>query len=229
MGNAAKILQFVPREIAVSKPIKSLRPKNTGSLKYFTKPQIQLLRRTVRDQAIASVMKGNKTGIREWLAVDLLTCSGMRVAELTDLRCGDVKIGFGQSAVFVRDGKGSKSRLIQIPLTLKKHFSRYLSWKREHGEATGIDDFIFIGKRGAWTPQAVQQLVKKYLKLLGLYEIGKSVHSLRHSYATELYRKNKDLRSVQKQLGHSSIQTTQIYTHILDEDIQRQVANLWSL
>ena len=92
---------------------------------------------------------------------------------------------------------------------------------------TGDDDFVFVGQRGAWSRQAIQQLVKKYLKQLGLYENGKSVHALRHSYAVELYRKERDLRAVQKQLGHSSIETTQIYADVTVEDLQDQVRGMW--
>jgi len=60
---------------------------------------------------------------------------------------------------------------------------------------TGPDDFLFMGQRGPWTAQAIQQLVKKYLKNLGLYENEKSVHALRHSYAVEFYKQQKDLRA----------------------------------
>ena len=228
MGNAAKILLFKPRQEVVSKPVRPNRPKNTDGIKYYTKLQVQLLRRTVRDQAVVSATKGNKTQIKEWMVIDLLTSTGLRVSEAADLRCGDIKSGYGQSAVFVRDGKGGKSRTIQVPESLKRHLNSYLAWKRTLAEATGVDDYVFVGQRGPWTTQAIQQIIKKILKLLGLYESGKSVHSLRHSYAVELYRKDKDLRAVQKQLGHSNVQTTTIYADTLDEDIQRQVKGLWN-
>ena len=77
-------------------------------------------------------------------------------------------------------------------------------------------------------PQAIQQVVKKYLKVLGLYESGKSVHALRHSYAVHLYRRSRDLRAIQKQLGHASIQTTQIYTDVSKEDIQSRIKGFWN-
>jgi integrase/recombinase XerD len=82
---------------------------------------------------------------------------------------------------------------------------------------------IFRGDRRL----AVQQLTKKYLKALGLYESEKSVHALRHSYAVEFYRQEKDLRALQKQLGHSSVQTTQIYADVTIQDIQAQIKGLW--
>ena len=192
-------------------------------IKYYSEKQIRLLRRTVRDRAD----KGTLTGIREWMVIDLLTCTGLRVFEAANLRCGDLKIGYGQSAIFVRDGKGSLSGHVQIPEALKRHLKWFLKWKQDTGEAIGQDDHLFFGQRGPWTSQAVQQIVKKYLKALVLYESGKSVHALRHSYAVQLYAQEKDLRAVQKQLRHRSIKNTQIYADVSNEAIKAQVQRLW--
>lgn len=216
---AAKLIQF-PK----AKARKQSRIKNIDGVKYFNAKQIKLLRRTVRDQAATAKM----TAIREWMAVDLLTCTGLRVSEAANLRCGDIKTGYGDSRIFVRDGKGSISGHVIIPEGLKKHLKSYLKWKQDHNELTGRNDFLFIGQRGAMTSQALQQIVKKYLKLLGLYESGKSVHALRHSYAMELYSREKDLRAVQKQLRHVSIQSTLIYADVTEEQLTSQVKGLWN-
>ena len=207
---------------AKRKPIKSL-----DSLKYFTEPQIKLLRRTVRNHAELDLKKGKVTGLREWMAVDLLTCSGLRVSEVSNLRCGDLKLGYGESKIFVRNGKGSISGHVVIPESLKRHLKSFIKWKLERGEPTGKDDHVFIGQRGFWTVQAIQQLTKKYLKALNLYEPGKSVHALRHSYGVALYRKERDVRAVQKQLRHRSISSTAIYADVTEEDLQGQVKGLW--
>jgi len=103
-----------------------------------------------------------------------------------------------------------------------------IKWKEKRNEGTENDDHLFIGQRRFWTDQAIRQFIKKYLRQLGLYENGKSVHALRHSYAVQLYKKEKDLRAVQKQLGHSSIQTTQIYADVTKEDIQQQISGFWN-
>lgn len=167
--------------------------------------------------------------VRGWMQLLNLELSmvGMRVAELVDLRCGDLLCGYGQCEIFVRDGKGGKSRHIQILESLKTHLRQFIAWKREMGEGTGEDDYVFVGKRGVWSRQAPQQIVKKYLKQLGLYEKGKSIHSLRHSYATELYKNCKDLRAVQKQLGHASIVTTTIYSDVTKEAIKEHLVGMW--
>ncbi len=116
---------------------------------------------------------------------------------------------------------------MQIPDSLKKHLKQQIAWKESRGEPIGYDDHIFIGQRGYWTVQAIQQIVKKFLQQLGLYESEKSVHALRHSYAVEFYRKKKNLRALQKQLGHASIQTAQIYADVTIDDIQAQIRGLW--
>lgn len=200
---------------------------NAEKIKYFNVPQIKLIRRTARDQAEIDQSKGKLTGIREWMVIDLITSSGIRVAEAANFRCGDLKVGYGQCEIYVRSGKGGKARTVQIPESLKKHLKSYIRWKELRGEPTGENDHLFTGQRGAWSSQAIQQIVKKYLKKLGLYENGKSVHALRHSYAVHLYKQQKDLRAVQKQLGHASIQTTQVYADVTKEDIQAQIKGFW--
>ncbi len=111
--------------------------RNVDGVKYFTEKQIKALRRTVRDQAVLDKKKGKVTGIREWMAIDLLTSTGLRVSEAANVRCGDLKIGYGQSEVFVREGKGFVSGHVEIPDSLKKHLKQFRSWKEKQGEPTG--------------------------------------------------------------------------------------------
>jgi site-specific recombinase XerD len=204
------------------------RVKNIDGVKYFNGKQIKMIRRAVREQAEIDEKRKNVTGIKEWMVIDVLTSTGLRVSETANLRCGDLKIGYSESKIFVRDGKGHISGHVVIPDSLKKHLKAFLNWKQQQGESIGNDDFLFIGQRGRWTSQAIQQIVKKYLRKLGLYERGKSVHSLRHSYAVELYSKMKDLRAVQKQLRHVSIQSTLVYADVTDETIGNQIKGLWN-
>src|SRR5208283_2713677 len=158
-GTREKVSLKAPRQI-----------QNIDGIKYYSDQQIKLLRRTVRDRAALDIERGQITAIREWMAIDLLTCTGLRVSEVANVRCSDIKAGYGESALFVRDGKGAKSRTVQIPDSLKKHLKQFVVWKASRGEPTGPDDFLFIGQRGPWTAQAIQFLVKKHLKALGLYE-----------------------------------------------------------
>ena len=106
--------------------------------------------------------------------IDLLTSTGLRVSEAANLKCGDLRIGYSESKIFINEGKCNISGHVIIPEHFKKHLKQYLSWKTEQGEGTGEKDFLFIGQRGHWTSQAIQQIVKKYLRALNLYEKGKS-------------------------------------------------------
>ena len=109
-GTRGRVSPKAPRQI-----------QNIDGIKYYTDQQIKLLRRTVRDQAALDLERGQVTAIREWMTVDLITSSGIRVSEAANIRCGDLKAGYGESAIFIRDGKGAKSRTVQIPDALKRH------------------------------------------------------------------------------------------------------------
>ena len=212
---AAQILPFPRRQ-------KRPRPSYDGP-KYFTEKQVKLIRRTARDAAKLGKLKD----ALNWMLIDLLTSSGLREAESADVRVGDLRLGYDEASIFVRNGKGGRSRMVQIPANLKTHLKSFLRWKTKRGEPVGNDDHLFYGQRGPWTAAAVSQAVRRVLETCGLYERGKNVHALRHSYAVALYRKERDLRCVQKQLGHASIQTTQIYADCLPEDIRGQLEGLW--
>lgn len=227
-ANRMDVIAF-PGRLQLGKPIRKAKQKsNPDGIKYLTEPEIKRLRREVRDAAHLAEQRRQCTGLRDWVAIDTLTCSGLREAELADLRCGDIRGGYGESELHVRNGKGGKARTVQVPQACKTHLNHFITWKEQRGEPIGADDPVFVGQRGQWTPQAVAQCVKKWLKRLGMYESGKSAHSLRHSYAVHYYRRTGDLRGLQKQLGHSNVQTTTIYADVLKEDIQDNIKGLWN-
>lgn len=121
-------------------------------------------------------------------------------------------------------GKGSKIRLVFLSPEAKESLQIYLDKRSDVDEAL----FIRIPKTGNYskesnlrlTPRTIQRIVKKYAIKAGI--IGKSVspHKLRHSFATDLLRNGADIRSVQSLLGHSSVTTTQIYTHVTDKQLK---------
>ncbi len=111
---------------------------------------------------------------------------------------------------------------------LKKHLKDYLAWKRSQGEPMNPDSSLFISERSAlMTLSAIQKRFKRWTQLAGLDE-RYSIHSARHSYATALYRSTKDLRMVQKQLGHSNCRITEVYADVLREDIEKAVNALYN-
>ena len=159
----AKVISF-PSEQRSKRTRKSGgRIRSVDGIKYFNEKQIKMIRRAVRDQSEMDMKKGQVTAIREWMVIDLLTCTGVRVSEAANLRCGDLKIGYADSKIFIREGKGHVSGHVVINEAVKKHLKAFVGWKQQQGEHTGEDDYLFVGQRGAWTSQAIQQIVKKYL------------------------------------------------------------------
>ena len=118
----------------------------------------------------------------------------------------------------MRRGKGNKSRLITIGESLRNHLRRYI--KRRKNKSHNL----FTSERSDnMSTSAIQKVVKRSMKLAELPP-NYSVHSLRHTYATLLYRSSgNNLRLVQQQLGHSSVQTTTVYANVMSEDVEKAV------
>jgi len=159
--------------------------------------------------------------LRDRALLATLFSTGMRVSELCSLDRDKIDIGRGE--VTVR-GKGSKLRLVFLSDGTKEGLKQYLAKRPDADEAL----FIRIPRSKSFskesdlrlTPRSIQRIVQKYATKAGV--IGKKVspHTLRHSYATDLLRNGADIRSVQAMLGHSSVTTTQIYTHVTDKQLR---------
>lgn len=138
------------------------------------------------------------------LMVSLLYGTGMRVGELVRLRVGNVD--FESGVIHVRSGKGGKDRMALLPKRLRGPLWRLCLRCR-------AGDWLFDGRRGHLRVATVQAVVRKAGLKAG---IGVTVtpHMLRHSFATHLLESGVDLRYIQKLLGHASLNTTEIYTHV---------------
>ena len=144
----------------------------------------------------------------EHAVVELLYSAGIRVSELVNLDIKNTDLKTKMIRVF---GKGSKERLVPINSTCVKVIEKYLK-ERKFLELKMNSNFLFLDKNGKKiTRQKVYQIIRKQGKLLNKHI---SPHTLRHSFATHLLENGADLRVVQELLGHSSIVTTQLYTHI---------------
>jgi len=122
MSGGRKVIQFPGAgEKTGKRPSRQIR--KVDGIKYCSQQQIKHLRRTARDQAGLDRSKGEVTGIREWMTIDLITSTGLRVSEAANARCAYLRAGYGENAQFVRDGKGSKSRAVQIPDSLRQFSS----------------------------------------------------------------------------------------------------------
>jgi integrase/recombinase XerD len=157
-------------------------------------------------------------GHRNRAMAEVMYGCGLRVSELVTLRLSNLFFDDGFVKVV---GKGNKERLIPIGTTAIKAVNHYVEGKRKLLKIKkGEEDYVFLNRRGAHlTREMVFMLVKKWVKNAGIDKTV-SPHTFRHSFATHLIEGGADLRAVQEMLGHESITTTEIYTH-LDQDYLR--------
>lgn len=159
-------------------------------------------------------------GGRNRAMLEVLYSSGLRVSELVDLKIGNVYFDIGFLRVI---GKGNKERLVPIGRDAMKYLKIYLEEIRVHVPVqSGFESNVFLNRRGKkLTRVMVFLIIKDLAAKIGLKK-QISPHTFRHSFATHLIEGGADLRAVQEMLGHESITTTEIYTH-LDRDYLRQV------
>ncbi len=162
-------------------------------------------------------------GTRNRAILEVLYSSGLRVSELVDLRLNNI---YRESGFLRVTGKGNKERLVPIGKDAMKYTDIYLDQVRGRGPhkspSSGFESFVFLNRNGRkLTRVMVFTIIRKLAQQTGLKK-KISPHTFRHSFATHLIEGGADLRAVQEMLGHESITTTEIYTH-LDRDYLRQV------
>jgi len=199
--------KFLMRRGLISiNPLSTIRtPKQEKRLpKCLDLEQIQKLLDTPGD--------GDLLAARDKAMLEVLYSSGIRVSELVELEMGDLDLHEGVLRV---RGKGRKDRLTPIGSQAIKALQRYFELRVTEGRATPpLTGRVFLNKHGgSLSTRSVRRKLDKYLSMAGL-DPGISPHTLRHSFATHLLNNGADLRSVQELLGHQSISTTQVYTHL---------------
>ena len=162
-------------------------------------------------------------GARDRAILESLYATGMRVSEATNLKASNINLDIG----FLRCiGKGNKERVIPLGKKAIASVNRYLEFSRPHFLKKKTSEFLFINRSGnKLSRQSIWKLIKQYALQAKIKKPIK-VHTLRHSFATHLLERGADLRSVQEMLGHSSISTTQIYTHI-DKDRLKKIHKMF--
>ncbi len=173
------------------------------------------------DRLLNSPEGTNLNALRDRAMLRMLFSTGMRVSELCSMDRDKIDLKRGEISVM---GKGRKIRMVFLSDDACKHINIYLDKRTDTDEAL----FIRIPKSGKFgknsnlrlTPRSIQRIVKKYSIKAGIMGKNISPHSLRHSMATDLLRNGADIRSVQAMLGHSSVTTTQIYTHVTDSQLK---------
>ncbi|WP_406654317.1 site-specific tyrosine recombinase XerD [Marinoscillum sp.] len=171
---------------------------------------------------LAQIDLSTDGGTRNRAMLETLYSSGLRVTELIELRISNIYVEEG----FVRViGKGSKERLVPIGREALKHIGLYKDHVRVHLDIKkGHEDFLFLNMRGSHISRISVFTIIKDLALKAGIKKSISPHTFRHSFATHLIEGGADLRAVQEMLGHESITTTEIYTH-LDRDYLKQIIN----
>lgn len=156
---------------------------------------------------------------RDEAILELLFSTGLRVSELCSLDRSQINIGKGEVAV---RGKGGKDRVVFISSSASSALGAYLKTRQDDWEPLFIHYGGFKDNEGDYmrlTPRSVQRMVSGYSALAGITK-RVTPHVLRHSFATDLLFNGADLRSVQEMLGHSSITTTQMYTHVTNKQLK---------
>ena len=155
------------------------------------------------------------TGERNGTMLRLMLNTGLRLAEVTALRWRDIDLTTGK--LMVRQGKGAKDRTLWVG---EGDIDRLRSWRERQAALCGPCEYVFTTLQGKpLGHRYVEQMVKRYATKAGI-EKNVHPHTLRHSFATDLYRETGKIRIVQKALGHANLSTTQIYTHIVDEELE---------
>ncbi len=200
------------RGIIPSNPMTAIRTPRQGKRlpKAITVDQVERLLATPSDRDVL--------GLRDRAMLETLYSTGLRVSELVGLNLEDLDLA--GEALKVR-GKGRKERIVPLGMHAMAAIKRYMDmvlsdsryamwWKQENGRLKPL----FINKHGQrLSSRSVRRKLDKYLQSAGL-DTSISPHTLRHSFATHLLENGADLRSVQELLGHQSLSTTQIYTHL---------------
>ena len=171
------------------------------------------------DKLIAAIDLSTEQGERNRAMLEILYSCGLRVTELITLKLSNVSFVEGFIKVI---GKGDKERLAPIGKTALKYLNIYIGEVRNHQNIQkGYEDIIFLNRRGKQlTRVMIFTIIKQLAEKIGLKK-KISPHTFRHSFATHLIQGGADLRAVQEMLGHESITSTEIYTH-LDKEYLRE-------
>lgn len=170
-------------------------------------------------QLIDAIDQSKDEGVRNKALLETLYSCGLRVSELISVKISNLYFNDGFLKV---TGKGNKERLVPIGSIALKHIKIYMESVRNHMEIKkGNTDFLFLNRRGAKLSRVMIFLIIKNLAEKTGLKKDISPHTFRHSFATHLIEGGADLRAVQEMLGHESITTTEIYTH-LDREYLRE-------
>ena len=186
--------------------------------KFMSVRETKTLIRICRKNAACDLKENRITWISRYMLIDLALHTGLRVSEIAALKMRDLHLNDSENYIVVQCGKRGKKRDVYIDSEIMKHLQKYIKikqclWK----ESVESEAPLFSGRGGNhYTTTALEISFKKAIEKAGLPKTY-SIHSSRHTYATFLLAKSKNIRFVQKQLGHASMSMTCLYADVLPE------------
>lgn len=201
--------------------IKSLDP-SLIDLPRAAKKQVTFLHFDEIERLLAEIPLDTESGLRDRAIIELLFSGGLRVSELCSLNRDSINL---ERREFMVRGKGKKDRPIFIDKSTAECIEDYLNMRTDTLPALFLNNSAnqqipsTSGDFRRLTPRSIERIVQKYTRLAGITK-HVTPHTMRHSFATDLLMNGADIRSVQSLLGHASISTTQIYTHITDPHLK---------
>ena len=205
---------LIKNDITTLEPSKIDLPKTESrSLKFLEREQVERL--------VMQADTSKEEGLRDRAILELLFSTGLRVSELVKLNHREINLDRREFGVI---GKGGRGRIVFVSDRAAKMIKEYIAIRNDkykplfirYSGAVNEDD---NGEKMRLTTRSIERIVKKYVKLARL-PVDATVHTLRHSFATDLLTNGADLRSVQEMLGHKNVATTQIYTHITNKQLR---------
>lgn len=193
--------------------------------KFMSSDEAKKLMKVCRERAELDLLKGRSTWVTRYMLVHLALSSGLRVSEIAALKIEDLFLNGKENFLIVRNGKGDKKRDVYLDSEISKHLKDYIDLKQKTWREPVKKDSPFLAGRGGkhFTTTALEISFKKAISETGLPE-HYSIHSARHTYATIVLAKTNNLRFVQKQLGHASLNMTALYADVLPE-MNQDLAN----
>lgn len=204
----------IKHDINTLEPSKIDLPKTESrSLKFLEREQV--------DRLVTSADTSTEEGMRDRAIMELLFSTGLRVSELAKLNHEQINFERREFGVI---GKGGKGRIVFISDRAADWVQRYLEMRTDGYKPlfirySGRQNPEDGGEKMRLTVRSIERIIKKYVKLAKL-PVDATVHTMRHSFATDLLTNGADIRSVQEMLGHKNIATTQIYTHITNKQLR---------
>lgn len=175
------------------------------------------------NRIITCIDNSTDIGKRNKCILEVLYSCGLRVSELIDLKISN--INFKESYIMV-EGKGEKTRLVPLANTTAEFIRSYIHTVRNKTKINKkYEDTLFLNSRGTNMSRVIVFIIIKELTQKAGISKSISPHTFRHSFATHLLQNGADLRFIQEMLGHSSITTTQVYTHLKTEELRDVILN----